>query len=80
MGESIQCLPSAEKEVVVVKFGDYNLLACALPGDKNGTELRVHTLSALRDSAEFELERSLEQLYPLNDVHAYEARRDAKCR
>lgn len=68
-----------KKEVVVVKMGAYRLLACGLPGDEHGTELRIHTLSELQDCAAFELERSLEKLYSMNEVHAYEARRDAVC-
>lgn len=80
MGEPVVYLPNADKEVVVVKMGPYRLLACGLPGDGHGTELRVHTLSELQDSAAFELERSLEELYKLNDVRAYETRRDAVCR
>ena len=80
MSESIVYLPNADKEVVIVKMGPYRLLACGLPGDGHGTELRVHTLSELQDCAAFELERSLEKLYTLNEVHAYEARRGDVCR
>ena len=64
----------------MIKMGAYRLLACDLPGGDSGTELRVHTLSELQDCAAFELERSLEKLYTLNDVRAHEARRGAVCR
>ena len=80
MSVPFEYLQSAGKEVVMIKMGSYRLLACDLPGDGHGTELRVHTLSELQDCAAFELERSLEKLYTLNDVRAHEARRGGVCR
>ena len=79
MSVPLAYLQNSDKEVVMVKLGPYRLLACGLPGGDSGTELRVHTLSELRDCAAREFEESLEKLYSMNEVHAYEARRDAVC-